>query len=1535
MPTTFSRDALLQRQAELSPGKRRLLGERLRGRGPTPHGGPAMLAIPRRADATRPARLSFAQEQIWFLQQLEPNGTTYNESTAVRIRTRYSRSAFERAFLEIQRRHELLRSTFQLVDDDPVQVVAPWPTGWRLPLIDLSHLPADEAEAELARFAHDEPLRPFQLDRDFPWRLAMVQMAEDDHLLMLVQHHIAYDGWSSQAFARELIVLYEAYQSAESNPLPELPIQYSDFAEWERQHLQGAVLEAKLDFWRRQLAGHQNLRLPTDRPRPPLPTTHGATAWFEFEGELVRSVQALADAHHVTPFMAYLAMFDVLLARYTGQTDIVLGTPVANRPRPELENLIGIFLNSLVLRTDLSGDPVVVDVLGRVRNTAVEAFAHQDLPVEFLVSRLPFERDPSRNPLFQVCFDWQDWRHVPRPQFEWAPLSTGLDAPHVTAKFDLSVFVRVVEDTRFSCGWEYNTDLFDAATIQRMMHHFRALLRQAVEDPDTPISRLRLLDADEREQILVGWNASGRAYPADRCMDELFEAAAARTPSAVAVVFGEQHLTYAELDARADRLAAWLRRQGVKTESLVGVCVPRSLDMIVSVLGVLKAGAAYVPLDPEYPAERLAFIREDAHLELVLTPEVIAQACERSAVVDHPADRASSHNLAYVIYTSGSTGRPKGVLISHGSLVNYCDYAREAFGLKAGTRVLQFASLSFDTAAEEIYPCLIAGGTLVLRETDMLGSVAGFLKRCEELQLNVLDLPTSYWHELVGALADGSLRLPACVRLVIIGGERALASDRAIWRQRLGSGVRLVNTYGPTETTIVALSSDLTHADDDQARRVVPIGRPVGNARAYILDEHLEPVPVGVPGELYVGGAGVARGYLGHAELTEQRFVVDPFGDGRMYRTGDLARWRSDGEVEYLGRTDQQVKVRGFRVEPAEIEAVLREHTTVQDCVVLARADQLIAYVVPSPDGADEYELERFARVRLPDYMVPAGFVQLSALPLVPNGKLDRMALPALDFQLTRERTYVAPRTDLEHTLAQMWSQVLGLERVGIHDNFFALGGHSLIAVRLAARVRRSLLVELPVRMLFEAPTVGALADRLAALPRLDADAEAAPIPRIERGGPLPLSFMQERLFRLAQEQPQDTSYNIAHTLLVQGTLDVDALQRSLREVVARHEVLRTRFAIVDGEPRAFIGDATAAFDMVLGDLRHVDTAERQQRATVHVRRLAEQPFDLATGPLMRTGVFRLEDDQWVLALCVHHICFDGASLDVLCGEVSEAYRAYTSGQALAPPPPGIQYADYAAWQQQRVAERRYEADLAFWRQTLDGAPSRLALSGDGRLTGDASSSDTTRSFTLSAALTQQVRELHRAEGTTLFAVLLAAYQALLAGHTGETDICVGVPVSTRDRDELHDLIGPLLNTVMLRTNLGGDPTWRELIGRVREVAVAAMSHQGVPFEVVSRELGLPPVQAMFTLHPAGRTALQLGDAKIAVARAEGQTSKFDLTLSIDDEVEVIRGQVEGRTDLFGVERLTRVAADFVELLEAAVTQPDLRLSLLSRERSA
>ncbi|HEY9284090.1 MAG TPA: amino acid adenylation domain-containing protein, partial [Pyrinomonadaceae bacterium] len=855
-----------------------------------------------------------------------------------------------------------------------------------------------------------------------------MRLADDDHALLLTMHHIVSDGWSMGVLGREMVALYDSFSRGEASPFEELAVQYGDYARWQRGWLQGEVLERQLAYWRGQLVGAPPmLELPTDRPRPPVQTYHGASHAVEFSAELTSGLRALARSEGATMFMTLLAGFQALLSRYTHQQDVVVGVDVANRTRLETEGLIGFFVNMLVLRTDLSGSPTFRELLGRVREVTLGAYAHQDVPFEKLVEELQPVRDLSRTPLFQVVFGLQNAR---REQLQLEGLELGAShAEGQIAKFDLTLNV-VDRGEGLTVSLEYNTDLFDASTAARMLGHLERLLQAAAGDPSRLVAQLPLLPEAERRLLLEEFNATGAEFAeAARPIHELFERQAALTPDAVAVVSEAGRLSYAELNRRANKLARHLRRLGVGPETLVGVLLERAAGAIVGLLGILKAGAGYVPLDPAYPQQRLAFMLEDAGAHLLLTEQrllgLLPGRAARVVCVDrdwerieredgaNPGYETRPESTAYIIYTSGSTGIPKGVMIEHRSLVNFTLAATAAYGLRPSDRLLQFSSLSFDTAAEEIFTCLTVGATLVLRTAEVSYSVDALLEKCREHEVTVLDLPTAYWHELTWELSSWNLSLPATVRLVIVGGERALPERLSMWRRSAGGDVRLMNSYGPTETTVAATVSDLTARGDEEKVSLgeVPIGRPLANVKAYVLDSNVLPVPVGVAGELYVGGAALARGYLRRPGLTAERFTPDPFSaeaGARLYRTGDVVRL-AGGELEYLGRTDAQVKVRGYRIELGEVESALREQEGVREAVVIAREDEagdkrLVAYVVTGGDdaggdgGAEGGTPARWRstlRERLPDYMVPSAFVVMESLPLTPSGKLDRRALPA------------------------------------------------------------------------------------------------------------------------------------------------------------------------------------------------------------------------------------------------------------------------------------------------------------------------------------------------------------------------------------------------------------------------------------------------------------------------------------------------------------------------------------------------------------
>jgi amino acid adenylation domain-containing protein len=894
-----------------------------------------------------------------------------------------------------------------------------------------------------------------------------------------VMHHIVSDGWSMGVFLRELVVLYEAFYKGHPSPLEELPIQYADFAMWQREWLEEEELETQLAYWEGQLAGVPVLELPTDRPRPAAPSHQGAQQSLLLPKEFSESLKALSRQEKVTLFMTLLAAFEVLLYRYTGQEDIAVGTPIANRTRTEIEELIGFFVNTLALRTDLSGDPTFRELVARVREVTLEAYAHQDLPFEKLVEELRPERNLSHPPLFQVGFGLQDAAGEGVAVGEVAVEPVEVDKG--TAKFDLTLsMVEGAEGLRGTV--EYSTDLFDAGTMARMLGHYRTLLEGIVANPNRRLSELPLLTEAERHRMLVEWNDTAVAYSEDSCIHELFEAQVARTPETVAVVFEGQQLTYRELNGRASQLARYLRALGVGPEVLVGICVERSLEIAVGILGILKAGGAYVPLDPMYPRERLAFMLDDTRTPVVLTQERLLERLPQheaeavcldrdwNAIAQHddatPPVEATAENLAYVIYTSGSTGAPKGVQIAHRGLCNEIESVIRTFRPQQGDRVLHSVSFSFDAATSHMLMTLCSGATLYVASEDSRLDSAGLAQMLREHGITHVSLPAS----VLAALPYEEL--PA-LETISVGAEACSAELVARW----APGRRFFNAYGPTEATIVATVVECTDGD-----RKPPIGRPIANTQVYILDHHMQPLPIGVPGELHIGGAGLARGYLNSPELTKEKFIPNPFSDesgARLYKTGDLARWLPDGNIEFLGRLDHQVKVRGFRIELGEIEGALRGYPAVQEDVVLAREDKpgdrrLVAYVVPDRESSlTVSKLRRFLWKKLPGYMVPSAFVFLDALPLTPNGKVDRRALPAPD--ATRpdlEEVFVAPRTPIEELVTGVWAEALELEQVGIHDNFFDLGGHSLLATSVVSQLRDLFRVELPLRSLFEAPTV-------------------------------------------------------------------------------------------------------------------------------------------------------------------------------------------------------------------------------------------------------------------------------------------------------------------------------------------------------------------------------------------------------------------------------------------------------------------------------
>ncbi|MBU7581849.1 MAG: amino acid adenylation domain-containing protein [Nostoc sp. TH1S01] len=1037
--------------------------------------------------------LSFAQRRLWFLSQLEPQSNAYNIPAAIRLTGKLNIVALEQSINEIVRRHETLRTTFTVVDGEPIQVIGA-AAKLQLPIIDLQTLPETERETEALRLASLEAQTPFNLEQDSLLRVSLLRLSEQNHVILFTMHHIVSDGWSTGILIRELTTLYKAYDSSQPCNLPQLPIQYVDFAVWQRQWLQGEVLNNQLNYWKQNLGGELPvLELPTDRPRPAIQTYRGATESFAVSPSLTAALKNLSQQEGVTLFMTLLAAFKVLLHRYTQQNDILVGTPIANRNRSEIEGLIGFFVNTLVLRSNLTGNLTFKQLLAQVREVTLGAYAHQDLPFEQLVEELQPRRNLSHSPLFQVMFILQNTATevIQLPDLTLEELT----AENNTAKFDITVSLSETEEG-LQGAIEYNTDIFDAARITRMLAHFQVLLEGIVANPQQHLSQLPLLTANEQHQLLVEWNNTQTEYPQDLCIHQLFEAQVEKTPDAVAVVFENQQLTYRELNQRANQLAHYLQKLGVRPEVLVGICVERSLEMIVALLGIFKAGGAYLPLDPSYPQERLKFMLEDSQISVLLTQQnlltTLPPNCAQIICLDSDWEsiaayqnnsinsNVNSSNLSYTIYTSGSTGKPKGVQITHSSVLNFLTTMQQKLQLTNVDKLLSVTTLSFDIAVLEIFLPLTTGAKLILVSREIATDGRQLLQQLNNSAVTIMQATPATWRMLLDAGWEGNAQLK-----ILCGGEALPQNLASQLRQKAAS---VWNLYGPTETTIW---STIHQVDEHEA--FVPIGCPIANTQIYILDKHLQPVPIGVPGEIYIGGAGLARGYFNRPELTNEKFIPNPFTPATLlYKTGDLARYLPNGAIEYLGRIDYQVKIRGFRIELGEIETILTQHEDVQVSCVIVREDnpgdkRLVAYIVAKTGNLSSTnnselisQLRKYLKENLQEYMVPSAFVLLEKLPLTPNGKIDRRALPIPDHTDSNiGTTYIAPRTPVEEQLAKIWAKLLKVKQVGIEDNFFDLGGHSLLLTQLIFQIRQTWKIELPLSSLFAMPTIAALAQSI------------------------------------------------------------------------------------------------------------------------------------------------------------------------------------------------------------------------------------------------------------------------------------------------------------------------------------------------------------------------------------------------------------------------------------------------------------------------
>ena len=1506
---------------------------------------PPLRALPRRS----PLPLSFSQQRLWFLEQLEPGTSAYNIPWLLSLTGPLHIDCLQLALDDLVRRHESLRTNFEAHQGSPVQRIQE-AASVELETRDFSHQPLAAINEYLSAEAH----RPFELGSGLLLRAILIRKSRDDHVLLMLTHHIVTDGASMAILLRDLVEFYRSRREGRAPDLPELVVQYADYALWQRNWIERGGIQSQLDYWTRHLSDAPPvLELATDYPRPPIQSFRGAWHAVSVNSRLTASIRTLAVAHECTPFMVTLAIFCILLNRYTGQHDLLVGAPVAGRNRMELENLVGFFINSVVLRIDLSAEPSFRELLARVRVATLSALSHQDLPFERLAEVLHPERDLSHSPVFQVMFDYQD---VISGECEAAGVTWNPETfvSHGTSNFDISLSVGD-RDTELDLRFEYATDLFESDTVARLAEHYLVLLEHALSQPDTSIHALRLLTNRERVEILETWNRTEREFPKDRTIHELIARQAARNPETVAVEWNGRCIQYADLEAHANRLAHHLIGLGVGPDQKVGLCMERSSDMIVAILGILKAGGAYVPMDPAYPTDRLQFMLRDSGLAVLVTQESLANLIDAGDIAQVVVDRSSHRaeidarpalapdtriaagHLAYVIYTSGSSGRPKGVMVEHAGLTNYTWQIGERTSVTRGTRMLQFASISFDIAAEEIFTALSHGATLVIRDEQMTASPAKFFDTCASERIEWLSLPTAYWHELAGAVGNGEASVPDCLDWLIIGGEKARWDMLQAWQRNADDRPRLLNTYGPTEATVVATWHEVTRADERSRRHDIPIGKPIPNVQTYILDHRGEPQPIGIPGELHIGGVGLARGYLGREDLTQDKFLINQvpnFIAGRTYRTGDRVRYLPDGNIAYLGRVDDQFKLRGYRIEPGEIQSVLTQMKAVDTSLVMLREDdpgnpRLVAYVTSEDSTLTPRLLHEHASERLPEYMVPSAFTVLNEIPLSTNGKVDHAALPVPDQTAMVHGGYVAPRNPLEQTLAELFAEVLGASRIGVHDDFFALGGHSLLAAKLVSQIRDAMSVELPLRYLFSHPTVAGIAAELDT--SVHKAARARPVPRPEGMNQVPLAFAQRRFWFLDRLEPGNPAYNLHWSARLSGNLDVACLQTAVDRLVARHESLRSCFHEHDGEGFQLIRDE-ASVTVETTKLNHVSKSALDEC----IRDLVHRPFNLTKGPLFRVSVIECGPQSHVLLLVMHHIIADGWSMAVLLRELAAGYDALSlqTEPTLARLP--LQYRDYAVWQRNWLSGGELERQLDYWHRALADVPHALELPQDREHPVGHAYSGAWVTRELPKCLSDAAGLLARDQGCTLYMVLLAAFNVLLARHSGQEDLVVGTPVSGRHYSELENLIGLFLNTLAIRVDLSGNPSFRTLLDRVKDSAADAYAHPDVPFEKLVEELNpdrdfsQPPiVQVMFQLHQGPRQDFRLRGLKVEPFVLENEYAKVKLNVHVGEHAGRLRLAWQYATDLFDSETVDVLADRYQNLLESIVGNPDLPIGAL------
>ncbi|WP_197262107.1 non-ribosomal peptide synthetase [Brevibacillus laterosporus] len=1449
--------------------------------------------------------VSSAQKRLYILQQLEGAEQGYNMPAVLLVEGPLDRERFEWTVTQLVSRHEAFRTSFELVNGEPIQRIQ-------------QHAEAKVSFREMEESEVEEHIRAFvcsfDLSRAPLLRVALLRIKADRHMILFDMHHIISDGVSMNVLVEEFAKLYEGEQ------LPSLRIQYKDYAVWQQTWLQSEQYEAQERFWLEKLSGELPvLELPTDYPRPAVKSFKGDQVAFTLDAETTQGLHRVAREHGSTLYMVLLAAYSALLSRYSGQNEIIVGSPVAGRPHADLERVMGMFVNTVALRCFPDGKKTFRAYLQEVKQTALQAYEHADYPFEELVEKLNVPRDLSRNPVFDAMFVLQNTDRKPLQTKDlWV-------VPHsfaqAAAKFDLTLQAAEEKDV-IECSLEYSTALFSKETMQRWVQHFIRILKAIAKAPEMEISKLEILSESEKRQLLVQFNDTVAEYPRDTTIYQLFEEQAEKKPDHIAVVFEGQRLTYRELNERANQLARTLRAKGVQSESVVGLMVERSLEMIVGILGILKAGGAYLPIDPEYPQERIHYMLSNSGADLVVTRQQLRRNIdvpslyfEDSIIVQESTEnvnvQSDTHNLAYIIYTSGTTGKPKGVMIEHQNILNTIQWKVTAYNYQ-DARVLMLNPFVFDSFVTHFFAPIVSGATVYFLKEHETKDPLRIKRVIREQGITHLQSPPSLYSALLEGMSAEDLQ---SVRNMVAAGEK-VSKGLVETIRSLNPDIEIVNEYGPTENSVITSALHIKGTPE-----LITIGRPIANTSVYILGKHHELQPPGIAGEIYISGRGLARGYLNDEELTAQKFVVNPFSPTEsMYKTGDQARWLPNGEIEYLGRIDYQVKIRGFRIELWEIEDRLLAYHGIKEAVVVDREDShgtrsLCAYYVTSGQALEVANLRKHVLAGLPEYMVPSYFVRLESMPLTSNGKVNRKALPEPKGTMETGREYIAPRSQLEEQLILIWQAVLGIERIGVRDNFFELGGHSLKATALVARIHQQLQVELPLREVFQTPTIEGMAELMSGMEKNT----YASIQPVRERDYYPVSSAQKRLYILQQLEGAEQGYNMPVALLVEGLLDQERFERTIAQLVSRHEALRTSFELVNGEPVQRIHQHAKAEISLL----EVEESEVEAKIRTFVRL-----FNLSLAPLLRAAVLRINPDRHILLLDMHHIISDGVSMNVV---VEEFVRLY-EGEEL--PPLRIQYKDYAVWQQDWLQSKRYEAQERYWLEQLSGELPVLELPADHPRPAVKSFKGDQVAFTLNAEITLGLYQVARDNESTLYMVLLAAYSAFLHKYSGQRDILIGTPVAGRPHADLERVMGMFVNTVALRCFPDEEKTFETYLQEVKQTALQAYEHADYPFEELVEKLDVPrdlsrnPVfDAMFVLQNVKQAKLNIEGLQLKPYQNEFSVAKFDLTLSGVEVGETIECSMEYATTLYKRETAERMAKHFEQFIGVIVKNPQSKLS--------